>query len=167
MPDSVDRCAVCSIQAFCSIEITAIMINGLTNSGALPALERLVQFTEQRHRLIANNVANFSTPGYRPVDVSPDEFQRQLGEAIDERRASGGKDGDLRLENSAQIEFTRDGLTLRAPPAGENILFHDGNDRHVERTMQSLVENTYTFRTAVQLLKNRFESLTAAIRERL
>jgi flagellar basal-body rod protein FlgB len=165
--NAVDRCAICSVEGISASALQALMINGLTNSESVPVLERLLQFTEQRHRLIANNVANISTPGFRPTDVSPEEFQKQLGEAVEERRASGSKDGDLHLENSSQIEFTRHGVKLNAQPSGENILFHDGNDRNVERVMQSLVENTYTFRTATQLLKNQFELLTTAIRERL
>ena len=143
------------------------MIDGVTNADAIPALERLMQFAEARHRLIANNVANFSTPGYRPSDVSVKDFQEHLGQAIDARRASHPGGGDLAVEDSSEVEFARDGLTLHAQPACDNLMFHDGNDRNVERTMQGLVENTFAFRTAAQLLKNRFELLTAAIRERL
>jgi hypothetical protein len=50
---------------------------------------------------------------------------------------------------------------------GENILFHDGNDRNPERIMQSLVENFITFRTAADLLKSRFNLINTAISERV
>jgi flagellar basal body rod protein FlgB len=45
-------------------------------------------------------------------------------------------------------------------------MFHDGNDRSMERLMQRLAENVYAFRTASQLLRNQFELINAAIRER-
>jgi flagellar basal-body rod protein FlgB len=143
------------------------MIDGVTNSGAIPVLERLMQFTEQRHRLITNNIANFSTPGFRPADVSVATFQKQLGEAVELRRNQNGPSGDLHVQDTAEVEIEPDRLTLHPQATGENILFHDGNDRDVERTMQAMVENLMTYRMAGQFLKNRFELLTVAIREKL
>lgn len=146
------------------------MIDGVTNGDALPALERLMQFAGQRHRIIANNVANLSTPNFRPVDVSVEAFQKQLAKAIDVRRAGGRTDGsrnDLPLESTSQVEVTAGGLILNPEPTGDNLLFHDGNDRNMERVMQSLVENFMTFRTAAQLLQSRFNLLNTAIRERM
>ena len=59
------------------------MISSVTNSEALPVLERLVQFAGARHRLIVGNIANLDTPEYRPVDASVKGFQAALGRAID------------------------------------------------------------------------------------
>ena len=142
------------------------MIDGVINSEGIDVLQRLYQFAAQRHRLIVNNIANFDTPGYRPVDVSVDEFQTHLAEAVDTRRANPGIT-TLPLANSSQVEFSRFGVTLHPEPVGNNLLFHDGNDRDLERTMQDLVENFLAFRTASDLLRNRFALLNTAIRERL
>ena len=127
------------------------MIDGVFNAEAIPVLERLVQFAGARHRLIVNNIANLDTPGYRPLDLSVSDFQKRLAEAVDERRA-GRKPG---------------GLELDPEPKAENILFHDGNDRDLERTMQDLVENFLTFRLANELLGSRFDLINIAIRERV
>lgn len=144
------------------------MIDGLSNSGALPVLERLMQFTGQRHRLITNNIANFDTPGFRPADVSASAFQQHLGEAIDQRRSRfGSSGGELALASSSEVEVSPDGLTLKPQPAGDNILFHDGNDRDVERTMQDLVENFTAYRFAAQMVRNQYELINTAIRERV
>lgn len=144
------------------------MIDGVTNADAIPALERLMQFAGQRHRLIVNNIANLSTPNFQATDVSVSDFQQQLGEAIDNRRAQHGtSDGGLELASTDQVEVSDQGMTLHPQPAGGNLLFHDGNDRNVERTMQSLVENFMTYRTAAQFLRNRFELINTAIRERV
>lgn len=142
------------------------MIPGLTNSEGIDVLERLTQFAAQRHRIIANNVANLSTPGFRPVDVDPRQFQAQLAQAVDARR-EGSPAANLALESSSQVEVDRHGLTLRPEPIAEGILFHDGSDHDVERIMQDLVENFMTFRMAAQLLRSRFDLLETAIRERL
>ena len=46
-------------------------------------------------------------------------------------------------------------------------MFHDGNDRSMERLMQRVHENVYAFRMASQMLRNQFELLNTAIRERM
>ena len=58
-------------------------LNGLTDGGALPAIEALARFTAARQRLIAGNVANMDTPGYTPMDADPKAFQAQIARAID------------------------------------------------------------------------------------
>ncbi len=143
------------------------MIGGVTNTEGLATLERLVQFAGQRHRLIVNNIANFDTPGYRPTDVSVKDFQKQLGDAIDERRRTGQPAGPLKLTDSSQVEFSTNSMVLHPSPIGENILFHDGNDRDLERTMQDLVENFLTFRLATELIRSRFDILRTAIAGRV
>jgi len=144
------------------------MIAGLTNAGAIPVLERLMQFSGQRHRILTHNIANLSTPNFRPVDVDVDAFRDQLGEAVDNRReAHGNQGGELKIDSTRQVEVDRGSMTLNAEPVGENILFHDGNDRNLERTMQGLVENFLTFRAATQFIRRDFDTLHTAIRERI
>ena len=179
------------------------MLEGLTNSDGIPALERLMQFTSARHRVIVNNIANLSTPGFRPQDVSPEAFQAQLRDAIDESRAgapsavgsaqmdlrqnpfngsgddpadgvlgvdvpaAGGAHSALPLPSSREVEVLPDRVVLHPQADGDNILFHDGNDRSVERVMQSLVENFMAYRASAQLLRSRLDIIRSAIRERV
>ncbi len=144
------------------------MIDGLNNADVLPLLERVMQFAGQRHRLIVNNIANLNTPGFRPMDVSVDEFQQQLGEAVDARRENHGPfGGALELEESEQVSFTKDGPILHPQAAANSILFHDGSEKNIERSMQDLVENFSTFRLAADLLRNRVQLLETAIRGRI
>ncbi len=126
-----------------------------------------MQFAGQRHRLITNNIANLSTPGFRPSDVSVADFQASLGEAIDARRQETGSGGDLKLPSTSEVQVNSTSVTLHPKPIGDNILFHDGNDRDVEHTMQGLVENFMAYRAAAQLLKSRYDMLGTAIRERI
>ena len=144
------------------------MIEGLTNAGSLPVLERVMQFASRRHGLIAHNVANLTTPGFRAADVSVDAFQASLREAIDVRREdAGAAGGRLDLADSRDVSVHDDHLQLHPEPTGRNILFQDGNDRDVERTMQDLVENFMVFRTAAQFMRDEYELINTAIRERV
>ena len=140
------------------------MIDGVTNSDLVPVLERMLQFAGARHRLIVNNIANLDTPGFRPVDVSVSAFQEQIGRAIDARRRGFG---GFEPADSNQVEFSPTGVRLHPGPVGANILFHDQNDRDLERSMQDLVENFLTFRLAADLLRSRFDLINTAIRERV
>ena len=144
------------------------MIDGVVNSDAIPVLERLLQFAGTRHRLITHNIANLSTPDFRPVDLSVERFQVALGEAIDERRSRRGNAGGD-LVTGASTGSTLDPLkdAFEPRPNGENILFHDRNDRNLESIMQDLVENYSVFRMAAEFTRSRFELINSAIRERI
>ena len=142
------------------------MIEGLTNSTELPVLERMLQFTARRHELITDNIANLSTPGYRAKDVSVEGFQTSLGEAIDARRGDATRSGlDDSTLQEVQID-DRGAMSLAPSAAGDNLLFHDRNDRSVESIMSDLVSNFMTFRTTAELIRNRFDLINAAIAER-
>lgn len=144
------------------------LIAGMFDSGALPVAERLVAFTGRRHQVLTHNIANLSTPFFKPQDVDSKSFQAALSDAVDRRRATSSPiRGALQLENSRQLRFTRDGVELRPHPTNENILFHDQNNRDLERTMQNLAENTMANQLGIELVRNQFDMLRLAIRERI
>ena len=61
------------------------MLSSLFQSSTIPVLEQVVNFTEARHGVLAGNIANLDTPGYRTRDLSPALFQERLKEAIETR----------------------------------------------------------------------------------
>lgn len=152
------------------------MFDRLMSGSNVPALERAMQFGAARHAIIANNIANWETPGFRPGDVDVKAFQAQLDQAVSEQQArlmdgvadddTSAADGGLALAGSEQVVVGPDGLELRPDPIGDGILFHDGNDRNVERILQSLTENLMAFRFAATMMRKQFQSIDTAIRER-
>ncbi len=146
------------------------MIKGLFQAGSMPVLERLVQFTGARHQVLSHNIANLSTPHFRPRDLDPRGFQVQLGKAIQERRgraARGLMREPFRLPDTRQIRDGGRGLEVRPAALDENILFHDRNNRDLERTMQDLAENTMAHSASMTFLKSEFDALRTAIRGRV
>lgn len=144
------------------------MLDELLNAGSLPALERLVQFTEARHRVLTDNVANLSTPYFKPQELSPRSFQKTLSEALERRRSSGNSTSSpLVMQDSDQLTFTDDGMQAKPENANQGILFHDQNNRDLDRMMQQLAENTITHRVATDLIRTEYHILQVAIRERL
>ncbi len=143
------------------------MIESLFDYGAMQALERTVQFTGQRHRLLVTNIANVNTPYYRPIDLDTKGFQAALGEAIDRRRGSRTPvNGELKLRDTREVTFERDGLDVSPSVSGHNVMFHDRNDRDLERIMQGLAENTMVHNAALEMMRVQFGQLRSAIRER-
>lgn len=144
------------------------MLSSVVTSGPLPALEATLSFAGQRHAILAHNIANLSTPGFIPMDVSPKSFQAALGKAIDDRRARGFDHGPLDFKASREMSMDARGrlrITPRTP--GNGVLFHDRNNRDLERTMQDLAENAGVYRLSAELIRNRLEHLRAAIAERV
>ncbi|MFA7236632.1 MAG: flagellar basal body rod protein FlgB [Phycisphaeraceae bacterium] len=145
------------------------MIEGLFNTGSLPVLERMVQFTSQRHKLLVNDIANVSTPGFVPTDVDPRKFQAVLAAAIDQRRQTQGGiyNGTIHPTDTEQMRFTDDTVQLAPSNSNDNILFHDGNNRSLESIMKDLAENTMAHNAGIEMIRNQMNLMDMAIRERV
>ena len=145
-----------------------MIINDLNSAGAMPTLEKMFLFAGQRQRIIANNIANIDTPNFQMQDVDPQEFQKMLGDAIDKRRSSnGGVSGGLDFGHNKQIQMRGSQMILNPTTSGGGVLFHDRNDRDLERLMQQLVENSTTFRVAADLMRQSQNQLQLAIAQRV
>jgi len=145
-----------------------MFLHDVINDGPLPALELTMRFAGQRQAILAHNIANLTTPDFRPRDVDGKAFQRVLGEAIDERRESGRPGKGLEWNETRELTRSESGHLRVSPrtPSG-NVLFHDRNDRDVERTMQALVENAGVFRVASELYRSHTGRISRALGERV
>jgi len=131
-----------------------MFIERLLSEGNAPLLEQVVQFSAARHKLIAENIANVDTPGYRQRDLSVARFEAMLRERVD-RRASGGRGvrfGDIRAE-------------VEHPVRG--ILFHDRNNRSMEQLATDLAKNAMLHNVAIELLRKQYTGMEMALKERV
>ncbi len=139
----------------------------LVNRETVPALEKMLAFTEARQRMLAENVANVDTPGYRTKHLDAVAFQKALRRALDAR----GRTGAAAFELKGTDEFRQDAdgrlvVTPSEEPA-ENVLFQDGTNVRIERQMAMMAENAMMHQAATELLRTRFEGLLKAIRGRV
>ena len=132
-----------------------MFLERLLNSGNTPLLEQQLQFTVRRHELIAENIANISTPGYRQKDLSLEKFQALLRDRLQARR--GAPAGSVRFDDIR--------MDTEHPMRG--ILFHDGANRSVEHLMSDLSKNAMMHNLAVELLRKQYQSMEAALKERV
>ena len=144
------------------------MFGDLTNSGAIPTLAAALRFAGQRQKVIAHNIANIATPNFIQKDVSVADFRETLARAVDDRRAeTGGRSGPLTIADTDEVQVDASGkITLHPETPSGGILFHDKNNRDLERLMQDSVENAAFYRMNVDLLRTRFEMLKVAITQR-
>jgi flagellar basal-body rod protein FlgB len=124
----------------------------LVNQGSTPLLEQMLQFTAARHRLIAENVVNISTPGYRQKDLSLERFQQMLAE-----RAAQAEQG-----SPGATDFSDIASEVENPHRG--ILFHDGQTRSMEQLMSDQSKNALMHNLAIELLRHQFTVLQMAIK---
>lgn len=142
-----------------------MFVTGVTETNTIGALEKTLAFTEARNKVLAENIANVTTPEYRAKQLDPAEFQAALRSAIDKRCESNEP---LRLESTEQFHQDEMGF-LKVTPTDkppENLLFHDGTNARIEKQMAMLAENTLMNKVAAELLRNQFEGLGKAIRGR-
>ena len=130
------------------------MFDRLFNQGSGPVLERMLQFTAARQKLLAENVVNISTPGYRQKDLSLEKFQGMLRDRL-ERREQGAVGATSFDDLQAQVEHPRRGM-----------LFHDGANRSMEQLMSDQAKNALMHNLVIELLRKQFQTMEMALKDK-
>jgi flagellar basal-body rod protein FlgB len=133
----------------------------LFESTSIPVLQEVIGFAQARHEVLASNVANVNTPGYRVRDLSVDTFQQRLREAIDLQYETGAplSPGATSLRQDAAMQKVRD--------SAHDILYHDGTDLGMEQQVLEISKNQYMHNMAISIMGTQFRMLQTAISERV
>ena len=123
-------------------------------------LHRTLDLREARQRVIASNIANEETPGYRAADLN---FQDSL------QAAQRGK-GLVTLSVTQGLHIGPRGGSVQQVmgklgpvPAGDLPL--DANSVNIELEMAKMSDNAMQYNAAADLLARKFRGLLNAIRE--
>lgn len=143
------------------------MITDLVSTNSISLLERTVSFTEQRHKLILENLANIDTPGYVQKDASVQDFQKSLSAAIEKSRQSFN--GAFDPEDTDTVQFESGGSRVRLVPQEvvRATLFHDRGVRSMENLMTQLADNAQAHNMAAAMLKGKYDTMQKAIAMRV
>lgn len=108
-----------------------------------------------RHRVIANNIANVSTPGYKSKDIP---FEKILREVI-----------ELKRENYSpeEIEGRLVDIKLVEVLSGEGFDNKGINDVDIDREMTKLAKNALLYKICAHILSLKIRRLKAVIKERI
>jgi flagellar basal-body rod protein FlgB len=99
-------------------------------------IERYMDLLSARQKLVASNIANADTPGYRTQDI---DFQSEFTSAL------GGQPHAL--------------------PVGGLQVKNDGNDVNLDREARLLSENALRFSIATNLMRGQIQAVKSAIKE--
>lgn len=143
------------------------MLTSLFDSSTIPVLEQVVSFTQARHGVLAGNIANLDTPGYRTRDLSPELFQESLKDAIDATKRPAAA-------NSSALYSSPDDAPQQREPADfsdvresiKSVLYHDDSDVSLENQVAELSKNQAQHNLALSIMNAQFRLLRAAITER-
>jgi flagellar basal-body rod protein FlgB len=140
------------------------MLPSLLDSSTLPVLEQVVNFAQSRHGVLAGNIANIDTPGYKTRDLSPEKFQESLKQALETRRTGSHVSPGISAASSQtrQIDAFRD-----VRDATKHELYHDESDVSLESQVTEIAKNQGMHNLAISLMSAQFRLLQAAISERV
>ena len=142
------------------------MLSSMFDSTTIPVLEQVVNFTQARHGVLAGNIANLDTPGYKTRDISPEQFQQRLQEAIEARQqesVSPTYEINARLAGREDLLHSDDMDEVRE--SIKSILYHDLSDVSIEQQVAEIGKNQAQHNLALQILLSQFRQLRAAITE--
>lgn len=137
-----------------------MMLPSLFDSANISGLHEVLHFTQARHNVLAGNVANWDTPGYRVRDLSTETFQQQLKAAFEagSHRAEQMSLGAA-TDPNAPIRQVRESL--------EHVLYHDDSNVSLEHQVTEIAKNQYLHNVAVAILGSQYRLLQTAISERV
>jgi flagellar basal-body rod protein FlgB len=128
-----------------------------------PVLEHVVSFTAARHNVLAGNIANIDTPGYRAADLSPEMFQSQLKEAIEASQAAESSPaGNSVGAGSADASEAYNAVAA----TNHTLVYHDGTNLDIEQQASELTKNMMQYNLALSLLTSQYHTFEAVISER-
>ena len=141
------------------------MINRLFDTSAMNILTKALSASGLTHQVIANNLANVDTPGFKHSEVL---FQSKLAAALADQAASGdGLEGartdprHLAIGVPADPSEVSPEVVVRA----ETTLRPDGNNVDLDSEMVKLSENTLMYQALTQLVRGKFSQLRNVITE--
>jgi flagellar basal-body rod protein FlgB len=121
-----------------------------------PGLEKMLDLSWRRNQVIASNVANAETPGYRASDLNfAGELKRAFGEAAGQGVSqTHAKHLDLAASGKAFIQPDLTGQTKA-----------DGNNVDIDIQMGQLSFNSGRYSSATRYLRKKLGMLKMAIRD--
>jgi flagellar basal-body rod protein FlgB len=139
------------------------MIDALISNSTIRMLEQSLNFTEQRHNVLLEDIANASTPGFVMRDLSVKEFQTSLRKAVETKRKSYKDIWEPESGETFGLDPEGSDVTANSAEVPISMPFHDRGVRSMEYLMGQLADNALAHNMTAQFLKNRYDTLSRAI----
>lgn len=134
-------------------------MSGWLDTPVMNILNKALDASSQRQRVLSNNVANVDTPGFKRSDV---DFQKVLGQAL------GEMGGDLPLKVTSPGHLQK---TDAANPSGvvtdkSSTFRADGNNVDIDREMANVAENGLYYNSVTRAVSSQIALLRMVISQR-
>lgn len=106
------------------------------NSESYMFYKKMLDIGTEKHRVIANNIANVNTPGFKCKDL---DFQSELSRVLE----SGS------MDELSGVIIKPDNTPVR----------RDGNNVDLNKEMSNMAKNSIMFKMYSQLMNRRFRSM--------
>lgn len=133
------------------------MLGEMLSRTNLPLMQKMMDTAMLRGRVIANNIANVNTPGYRRVEVA---FEEALRSALDRTKLKGARTDEKHL---AMGRKDISGVNAEAYHPYDPTLPSGVNNVDIDMEMAKLAETQLAYNYAVRLGQGVFKKLNAAI----
>ena len=111
-------------------------------------LSVILDFRSERNKVIASNIANIDTPGYKPKELV---FKKQLEDFID---------------NGTEVTMTKtDKRHLSEQSSHTFEVINSEEAVKIDNEMEKLAENNLMYNLTVELMARKFKGLDSVLRE--
>lgn len=130
--------------------------------------QQAVALRQERHEVLASNIANADTPNYKARDI---DFASQLEQAVEQGRRAGDQEQQglaLARTSIRHIEgqgppltgFLQDDALLYRMPAQPSL---DSNTVEMEQERMQFIDNALRYQTSLTLVARRVQGLKGAM----
>lgn len=118
-------------------------------------LELGLNYASKRNQTISNNIANVDTPFYKAKDV---DFNTFLHEAMTNQQMKAKK------THPKHIPFSEGEYRFQTMTNSRTTFNHNGNNVDMDKEMANLAKNQIYYRSLVDNLNGKFNTLQTVIR---
>jgi flagellar basal-body rod protein FlgB len=134
-------------------------MSGWLDTSLMNILEKGLDASSQRQRVLSNNVANVDTPNFKRSDV---DFQKVLGQAIGEV----GENLPLKVTSPLHLQKA-DAANQSGVVTDQSSSFRtDGNNVDIEREMANVAENGLYYNSVTRAVSSQLGLLRMVIQQK-
>lgn len=122
-------------------------------SNTFNVLEKSLDYSSTKQKVISQNIANVDTPNYKAKDVVKNSFQDTLQASIDAYRT-----------DPRHIDFSTDNSESTIVTEQNGTYNNNGNSVDVDKEMTDLATNQIYYNALADRLSGKFNSLQNVIR---
>jgi flagellar basal-body rod protein FlgB len=125
------------------------MLDGVFSDLTTDTLAKCLDAVGFKHRVIADNIANVETPGFKRSEVN---FEGQLRSALSSGSEETAEARIRTIQAQAQVDYSSPSRP-------------DGNNVSIDREMAEMTKNTLQYESLVQLMELKGSMIRSAITE--